>query len=76
MREESKAIRAKGSGPVNKTFASIAKGDFTFAQTPPAQCDIRMSDVYDKLAFDNPDGGAWKQGWPVRIFGNFFVKNL
>ncbi len=26
MREESKAIRAKGQGPVNKTFASIAKG--------------------------------------------------
>ncbi len=65
MREESKAIRAKGRGPVNKTFASIAKGDMAFAQTAPAQCDIRMNDVYDSLPFDNPDGGPWKQGWQV-----------
>ncbi len=65
MREESKAIRARGQAPVNKTFASIAKGDLAFAQTPPAQCDIRMSDVYDKISFDNPDGGVWKQGWDV-----------
>ena len=24
-----------------------------------------MSDVYDSLPFDNPDGGPWKQGWVV-----------
>ena len=65
IRKESKAVRAKGAGPVNKTFASIAKNDFTFARTPPSQCDIKMSDVYQDLRFDNPDGGAWKQGWPV-----------
>ncbi len=37
IREESKAIRAKGKSPVNKTFASIHKLDIAFAQTKPNQ---------------------------------------
>ena len=54
MREESKAVRAKGKSTVNKTFASIHRSDFEFARQKPLQCDIRMSDVYEKLPFDNP----------------------
>ncbi|XP_008324416.1 alpha-mannosidase 2 [Cynoglossus semilaevis] len=32
----------------------------------PAQ----MLDVYDLLPFDNPDGGAWKQGFDIQYRGN------
>lgn len=27
--------------------------------------DIQMLDVYDRLLFENADGGQWKQGWNV-----------
>ena len=70
IREESKAIRAKGKSPVNKTFASIQRNDFEFARQKPLQCDIRMADVYDKIPFDNPDGGVWKQGWDIKYNEN------
>ena len=29
------------------------------------ESDIGMIDVYAKLPFDDPDGGVWKQGYPI-----------
>eukprot|EP00095_Tigriopus_kingsejongensis_P010888 maker-scaffold1216_size55193-snap-gene-0.9 protein:Tk10888 transcript:maker-scaffold1216_size55193-snap-gene-0.9-mRNA-1 annotation:"alpha-mannosidase 2" len=65
LREEAKVVRSQGQATINKTFASIFKADYEFAQSAPNTCDIRMSDVYEQIPFDNPDGGVWKQGWDV-----------
>ncbi|TDG95849.1 hypothetical protein EPR50_G00244640, partial [Perca flavescens] len=32
--------------------------------------EVQLLDVYDLLPFDNPDGGAWKQGFDIRYQGN------
>ena len=52
---------------VNKTLATIDKRDASFSLTKPSSCDIEMGAVYDRLEFDNPDGGVWKQGWEVKF---------
>ncbi|RVE66206.1 hypothetical protein OJAV_G00124710 [Oryzias javanicus] len=31
---------------------------------------VQLLDVYDLLPFDNPDGGAWKQGFQISYQGN------
>lgn len=35
-----------------------------------AVADITMKSLYDKIAFDDRDGGVWKQGWDVIYGGN------
>nr|XP_046230871.1 alpha-mannosidase 2 isoform X2 [Scatophagus argus] len=32
--------------------------------------EVQLLDVYNILLFDNPDGGAWKQGFEIRYHGN------
>uniref|UniRef100_A0A7N8XU41 Mannosidase, alpha, class 2A, member 1 n=1 Tax=Mastacembelus armatus TaxID=205130 RepID=A0A7N8XU41_9TELE len=35
---------------------------------------VQLLDVYDLLPFDNPDGGAWKQGFEIHYHGNEWDK--
>ena len=39
------------------------------AEVGEAVVDITMKALYDKIAFDDRDGGVWKQGWDVRYQG-------
>uniref|UniRef100_A0A6A7G152 Alpha-mannosidase n=3 Tax=Hirondellea gigas TaxID=1518452 RepID=A0A6A7G152_9CRUS len=54
------------AGPVfNTSVARLLPDDCNFSQAPASSVDILMENVYKSLPFDNPDGGAWKQGWEV-----------
>lgn len=47
---------------------SMATGDVCMLvpSTACAVCPLpQMLEVFDELPFDNPDGGAWKQGFPI-----------
>lgn len=48
----------------------VTGGMCMLAGRPAADADIDMKQVIDLLPFDNPDGGAWKQGWDVQYDGN------
>ncbi|XP_072174390.1 alpha-mannosidase 2x-like isoform X1 [Diadema setosum] len=44
----------------------IDKGECKFGNMPSGNTtDIKMLEVYDKLRFDNPSGGVWKQGFDI-----------
>lgn len=55
-------------GPVhyNTSYAKVMQDDCIFGQAAPSPVDIQMEDIYNLLKFDNPDGGAWKQGWDIK----------
>ncbi|XP_024154787.1 alpha-mannosidase 2 isoform X3 [Oryzias melastigma] len=40
------------------------------AQQKDSPASVQLLDVYDLLPFDNPDGGAWKQGFQISYQGN------
>uniref|UniRef100_A0A8D3EF68 mannosyl-oligosaccharide 1,3-1,6-alpha-mannosidase n=1 Tax=Scophthalmus maximus TaxID=52904 RepID=A0A8D3EF68_SCOMX len=39
-------------------------------ETKDGSDGVQLSDVYDLLPFDNPPGGAWKQGFEIHYHGN------
>ncbi|KAM4708331.1 LOW QUALITY PROTEIN: alpha-mannosidase 2 [Discoglossus pictus] len=52
--------------PSAPAILPISTDDCKFASESGIQkSNVQMLDVYDILPFDNPDGGAWKQGFDI-----------
>lgn len=60
---------------VSRTYVALSPADCAFCAAPPASTDYNMYDVYEKLEFDNPDGGVWKQGWKLEYQESMWTKN-
>lgn len=58
-----------------KTHAvSLPEDTCQLTKLGSSKADIHVLDVYDHLAFDNIDGGAWKQGFPIHYSSNKWEK--
>lgn len=64
-----KQSRSK-AGVVQRDGAGAAVSGCQLDEKQRGGADVQMLDVYDLLPFDNPDGGAWKQGFPIHYRGD------
>ncbi|XP_029025296.1 alpha-mannosidase 2 isoform X2 [Betta splendens] len=59
-------------GGVNRSLDSAhsLSGCQSVKKMEAGEDGVQLLDIYDLLPFDNPDGGAWKQGFEIRYHGN------
>ncbi|KAL1426387.1 hypothetical protein MTO96_003395 [Rhipicephalus appendiculatus] len=60
---------------VSRTAIALSPADCFFCNAPPAITDYNVYDLYEKIAFDNPDGGVWKQGWKLEYEESMWTKD-
>uniref|UniRef100_A0A2R5LA05 Alpha-mannosidase n=1 Tax=Ornithodoros turicata TaxID=34597 RepID=A0A2R5LA05_9ACAR len=54
----------------SRQIVTVPPADCIFGTLPPANTDFNMYEVYEKLSFDNPNGGVWKQGWDLQYLAD------
>jgi alpha-mannosidase II len=45
---------------------NFSAGTCRLVESLHSKAEIQMMDVFEALPFDNPDGGVWKQGFPIK----------
>uniref|UniRef100_UPI00358E0F9A alpha-mannosidase 2x n=2 Tax=Myxine glutinosa TaxID=7769 RepID=UPI00358E0F9A len=64
-------FRTLEAGPI------LTEADCHFAsRMQHGNADIQMADMFNKLPFDNPDGGVWKQGFDIHYNNDDWNKQL
>ncbi|XP_054721646.1 alpha-mannosidase 2x-like [Uloborus diversus] len=54
----------------NRSLVKLSPYDCQFCSEPIADADENTLDMYEKIDFDNKDGGVWKQGWDLQYDPN------
>lgn len=83
LRSSSSSPQARGKNSIGidrreswspSVFVKRGNSNASELQVGEGVAEITTKALYDKIAFDDRDGGAWKQGWDVRYGGSEWDK--